>query len=62
MQPTLPELRAAMQIAIAIDTKCAYRDLQRIRERKTTWVGCEENDLRFEIDRVIMARMRLRKD
>lgn len=55
-QPTLPELRTALQIAIAIDTECAYRDLERIRDRKTTWVESEENALRFQLDKLIREK------
>lgn len=54
-QPTMPDLRTAMRIAVAIGSECAYRDLARIRDRKTTWIGCDENALRVEIDKLIRS-------
>lgn len=57
MQPTLPELSTAMQIAVAIGSECAYIDLKRICERKTTWIGCEENALRMQIDKLLREKM-----
>jgi len=49
-QPTATELFTALRIAREIGTPEAARDLHRIRERKTTWVGHAENKLRMEID------------
>lgn len=52
-QPTADELYNAIRIAREIGTPEAARDLQRIRERKTTWVGNAENALRMAIDRYL---------
>lgn len=49
-QPTAIELYNALRIAREIGTPEAARDLQRIRERKTTWMGGMENALRIEVD------------
>ncbi len=49
-QPTENELSLALGIAILLGEKT---DLQRLRMRKTTWVGASENALRFEIDRYL---------
>lgn len=49
-QPTATEIFTALRIAREIGTPEAARDLQRIRERKTTWMGGMENALRIEVD------------
>lgn len=49
-QPTAHEVFNAYRIAREIGTPEAARDLQRIRERKTTWMGALENALRVEVD------------
>lgn len=49
-QPSATELYTALRIAREIGTLEAARDLQRIRERKTTWMGGMENALRIEVD------------
>lgn len=49
-QPTATEIYTALRIAREIGTPEAARDLQRIRERKTTWLGGMENALRIEVD------------
>lgn len=49
-QPTATELYLALRIAREIGTPEAARDLQRIRERKTKWMGGMENALRIEVD------------
>ena len=49
-QPTATELYNALRIAREIGTPEATRDLQSIRERKTTWMGGMENALRIEVD------------
>jgi len=57
-QPTATELYAALRIARESGTTEAARELQRIRERKTTWVGGWENALRFEVDRYLRRVLR----
>ena len=49
-QPTNMEIITALRIAREIGTPESARDLQRIRERKTTWMGGMENALRIEVD------------
>lgn len=49
-QPTNMQIITALRIAREIGTPEAARDLQRIRERKTTWLGGMENALRIEVD------------
>lgn len=49
-QPTATEIYLALRIAREIGTQEAARNLQRIRERKTTWMGGMENALRIEVD------------
>ena len=57
MEPTEQELRTAMRICKVfnqtIQKPLALSELQRIRDRKTTWVGESENVLRIEIDRFL---------
>lgn len=56
-QPTNDELITAMRISKALHGSCtggdAFHDLKRIRERRTTWVGEEDNALRVRLDRYI---------
>lgn len=49
-QPTATEIITALRIAREIGTPEAARDLQRIRERRTTWLGGMENALRIRVD------------
>lgn len=49
-QPTATEIYTALRIARETETPEAAQDLQRIRERKTTWRGALENALRIEVD------------
>jgi len=49
-QPTATEIYTALRIAREIGTLEAAQDLQRIRERKTTWMGALEHALRIEVD------------
>ena len=56
-QPTEQELRTAMRIAKVFSgtqqAGSAINDLKRIRDRKTSWFGQDENALRSEIDKYI---------
>ena len=47
IQPTIEELRIAFSLAKEIQST---HDLKRIRDRKTTWYGRDELELRREID------------
>ena len=54
-QPNISEIIVALnELAIVFDIPgargLALQDLIRLRKAKTTWVGKEENDLRFSID------------
>ena len=58
MQPSKQELRIALELCKALTPAQLYqrhviRDLQRIRNRKTSWFGASENALRIEIDRFL---------
>ena len=57
MEPTEQELRNAMRICRVsnqtIQKSLDLSELQRIRDRKTTWFGASENALRIEIDRFL---------
>jgi hypothetical protein len=60
-QPTIQELQTAWTIAIELEgiagaQSQAKVDLKRIRDRKHTWVGDKENQLRFAIDRYLDGR------
>jgi hypothetical protein len=60
-QPTIQEIQTAWTICIELEgiagsQSQAKVDLKRIRDRKTTWVGKEENNLRFAIDRYLDGR------
>ena len=57
-QPTAKEIFTALKIAREIGTPEAARDLRRIRDRKTTWIGVVENRLRTIIDRYLSVNMR----
>lgn len=48
--PSLVEIKVAMALAKELGTQAAARDLQRIRGRKTTWIGSLENSTRIEVD------------
>jgi len=52
-QPTAKDIFIALKIAREIGTPEAARDLRRIRDRKTTWIGGAENRLRTIIDRYL---------
>ena len=57
-QPTADEIRIAFGIAIELEgiagaQSQAKVDLKRIRDRKTTWVGVDENRLRFAVDKYL---------
>ena len=59
-QPTIQELQTAWTIAIELEgiagaQSQAKIDLKRIRDRKHTWVGEQENKLRFALDRYLMG-------
>ena len=59
-QPTIQELQTAWTICIELEgiagaQSQAKIDLRRIRDRKHTWVGKQENELRFAIDRYLSA-------
>lgn len=54
-QPTIDELKAAVDnlsqcLGIAGSQSEAMQHLSALRNRKTTWCGKEENELRFIID------------
>ena len=53
-QPTTQELNSALnQVFSAVNKTSATAELRILRSRKHTWVGDEENKLRFTIDDVL---------
>ncbi len=57
-EPTLQELHSAWTSALETEDipgarADSLRALQTLRNQKATWVGKEENDLRFALDRYL---------
>lgn len=57
-QSTIDDLQQAWTRAIEAESIPGARseymyELQRLRDSKTTWVGKEENELRFALDRYL---------
>lgn len=61
-QPSIKDLQKAWTWAIECEDIPGARaesrmELQRLRDLKTTWVGKQENDLRFALDNYLAGRI-----
>lgn len=53
-EPTAEEVEKAWDICIQMDCECGtFYDLVEIRNKKFSWFGKRENDLRIAIDKYI---------
>lgn len=57
-EPTNEELRGALALAEHSKSSACVKTLIRLRDKRTTWYGIEENELRRRIDKFIEERRR----